>query len=288
MTSPFQVYRPGTISDAASLLRELGDEAAFYCGGTELLQIMKMGLADFSHLIDLKSVAGLGGISLADDGSLSIGATVTHREIERSPLIRERLPALASLERHVANVRVRNAGSIGGNLCFAEPHSDPAALLVAAGAFVHLSDARQARRVPLVDFLVGPMATVRELDEILVRIEVPVQPDGTILAYRKIVFYERPAASVAVRLTVEGGRVGSASVVVGSVGERPLIIGEAEAALVGVRVTDSSEAVEAAAAAAASGCDAYGDINGSEEYKRHLVAVLTRRAIGAAVEQADA
>ena len=288
MTSPFQVYRPGTISDAASLLRELDDEAAFYCGGTELLQIMKMGLADFSHLIDLKSVAGLGGISLADDGSLSIGATVTHREIERSPLIRERLPALASLERHVANVRVRNAGSIGGNLCFAEPHSDPAALLVAAGAFVHLSDARQARRVPLVDFLVGPMATVRELDEILVRIEVPVQPDGTILAYRKIVFYERPAASVAVRLTVEGGRVGSASVVVGSVGERPLIIGEAEAALVGVRVTDSSEAVEAAAAAAASGCDAYGDINGSEEYKRHLVAVLTRRAIGAAVEQADA
>ena len=288
MTSAFQVYRPGTISDAASLLRDLGDEAAFYCGGTELLQVMKMGLADFSHLIDLKSVAGLGGISLADDGSLSIGATVTHREIERSPLIRERLPALADLERHVANVRVRNAGSIGGNLCFAEPHSDPAALLVAAGAVVHLSDARQARRVPLVDFLVGPLATVREPDEILVRIEVPAQPTGTVLTYRKIAFYERPAASVAVRLTVEGGRVGSASVVVGSVGERPLIIGEAERALVGVRVADSSEAVEAAAAAAASGCDAYGDINGSEEYKRHLVAVLTRRAIGAAVEQADA
>lgn len=287
MIPPFQLHRPGTVAEAASLLSELGEEAALYCGGTELLQVMKMGIASFGHLIDLKAVKQLSGMALLDDGSVSIGATATHREIELSPLIREHVPALAELEHQVANVRVRNTGSIGGNICFAEPHSDPAVLLVAADASVHLADSSDGRTIAMKDFILGPLVTAREPDEILVRIEVPVRPPGTGLAYRKLVFHERPAASVAVRVTRRDGEIASASVVVGSVGDGPMIVPAAGEALLGASIADSAEASDAAAAAAASGCDAYEDINGSEDYKRHLVAVLTRRAIGAALEEAS-
>lgn len=286
MTPPFHVHRPTTISQASTLLRELGDEATVYCGGTELLQVMKMGVAAFDHLIDIKGIPELAGIAVTDDGAISIGATVTHRDLERSALIAERLSALTELEHQVANVRVRNTGSIGGNLCFAEPHSDPATLLIAADAVVHLTNGTDTRTLALADFIIGPLTTAREADEILTRIEVPALPQGSGLAYRRIVFHERPAASVAVRVTTEGGRVQEASIVVGSVGERPLAIGAAAEALRGAATHDPAGAVEAAATAAGAECEAYGDINGSEDYKRHLVVVLTRRAVGAAMEQA--
>jgi aerobic carbon-monoxide dehydrogenase medium subunit len=287
MTPPFQLHRPGTVAEASSLLSDLGDEAALYCGGTELLQLMKMGIASFGHLIDLKPVKQLSGLALLDDGSVSIGATVTHREIELSPLIREHVSALAELEHRVANVRVRNTGSIGGNLCFAEPHSEPAVLLVAADASVHLANSSNARTIAMRDFILGPLVTAREADEILVRIEVPARTPRTGLAYRKVVFHERPAASVAVRVTRRDGEISSASVVVGSVGDGPMIVAAAGEALLGASIADSAEATNAAAAAAASGCNAYEDINGSEDYKRHLVDALTRRTIRAALEQAS-
>lgn len=284
MTPPFHIHRPETIAEASTLLRELGDEAAVYCGGTELLQVMKMGVAAFSHLIDVKRIPDIAGIALTD-GGISIGASVTHRDLEHSPLIAEHLATLGELERQVANVRVRNTGSIGGNLCFAEPHSDPATLLIAADAVVHLANGSEKRTVPLRDFIVGPLTTARELDEIMVRIEVPAVRMGSALAYRRIVFHERPAASVAVRVSAENGRLRGVSIVVGSVGDRPLAIDKAADAIMGVTVEDSADAVEAAAVAAGAECDAYADINGSEDYKRHLVVVLTRRAVSTAMEQ---
>jgi carbon-monoxide dehydrogenase medium subunit len=200
-------------------------------------------------------------------------------------LIAERLATLTELEHQVANVRVRNTGSIGGNLCFAEPHSDPATLLIAAGAVVHLANGADVRTLALPDFILGPLTTAREPDEILVRIEVPAQPEGSALTYRRLVFHERPAASVAVRVTAAAGQVQEASIVVGSVGDRPLAIEAAANSIIGVTLDDSADAVEAAAALAGTECEAYGDINGSEDYKRHLVVVLTRRALAAAMEQ---
>lgn len=283
MTPPFRVHRPDTTEEASALLSELDDGATPYCGGTELLQVMKMGVASFSDLIDLKAISELKGIEASDDGGVSIGASVTHREIERSALIMERLPSLAELERQVANVRVRNTGSIGGNLCFAEPHSDPATLLVAAGAQVHLADSSGTRAVPLEDFILGPLVTVREPYEIMTRIAVPPQPDGAVLGYRKIVFHERPVASVASRVIIREDRIESASIVVGAVGDRPTSNPAAARLLVGASVDDYAAEVQAAADLVASECDAYADSGGSEEYKRHLVAVLTRQAIGAAL-----
>src|SRR3954470_6067295 len=156
--SDFQLHRPATVDDAVQLRGELGDAAALYAGGTELLLAMKMGVLDYEHLIDVKRIDGLRGIEVRD-GSLWIGAGTTHREIETSPLVQERLPALATLERHVANVRVRAAGTLAGNLAFGGPHADPAALLTALDATVELVGSGGRRSVGIEEFILGAYET---------------------------------------------------------------------------------------------------------------------------------
>ena len=145
MVPRFSLVRPARLPDALAAFAAADGDAAYYAGGTELLQVMKMGFAQFGTLIDLKGLAELRGIEERPDGSLRIGAGVTHREIERSPVVGQRLPGLARLEQHVANVRVRNAGTIGGNLAFAEPHSDPATFLLACDATRRADRRRRAR-----------------------------------------------------------------------------------------------------------------------------------------------
>ena len=130
---PFTLHRPGSVGQASRLLAGLGDDGAAYCGGTELLLAMKLGLASYEHLVDLKRVDALRGITQTGDG-VRIGAASTHREIETSATLHAAYPELCAMIAQVANVRVRSVGTLGGNLCFADPHSDPASFLIAAGA----------------------------------------------------------------------------------------------------------------------------------------------------------
>ena len=135
-----------------------GDDAALYCGGTELLLLLKLGFAAFGHLVDVEGDRGARAASRPRTATLVIGAAVTHRELERSALVRERLPALAAMERSVANLRVREAGTLGGNLCFSDPHSDPATFLLAADAEVGAAPGRRAgARLPLRDVRARPV-----------------------------------------------------------------------------------------------------------------------------------
>ena len=161
---PFDLHRARSLEEARELLDRYGEDAAVICGGTELLLLLKLGFAAYGHLVDIKGIEELGGIR-AENGTLVIGSTVTHREIERSPLVLERLPALAAMERGVANIRVRNVGTLGGNLCFSDPHSDPATFLLALDAEVEL----RRRRMPLSEFLVGPYETALEHGQLLRR-----------------------------------------------------------------------------------------------------------------------
>jgi carbon-monoxide dehydrogenase medium subunit len=289
MIPRFSLARPETLADAFAAYAAAGGDGAYLAGGTELLQVMKMGFAQFGTLIDLKRVPDLRGISR--NGALRIGGGMTHREIERSPLVAEAAPGLIALERRVANVRVRSTGTLGGNLAFAEPHSDPATFLLACGASVEVAGpaADDRRSIAMADFLVGPLATALEPGEILVAIMIPLAGPGEGRAYDKLAFFERPAASVAVRLVVAGGVVQDATVAVGSIGEIPVDVPDAAAALRGVPATPAD--VERAAASAEGtfdDVDTVADLNGSADYKRHLAAVLLRRAARAALEEAVA
>ena len=277
--TPFELHRPGSVGEASRLLSELGDEAVVYCGGTELLLVAKMGLTEFTALVDIKGIPELRGCSA--DGELRIGAAVTHRELERSEQVRAGWPALASMARHVGNIRVRTTGTIGGNLCFADPHSDPATLLLAAGAELMLQRGAEIfRRVTVEEFVRGPYQTALGPDELLVSVHVPRLAGSTRLVHRKVAFRERPAATVAARLEVSDGTIIAARVAVGSATARPVRVHAAEQMLSGELASIDLAAVGDTAAGTIEPIE---DLNGSIDYKRQLVRVLVRRALADAL-----
>ena len=291
MIPRFALARPRSLSEAFEAWATANGDAAWYAGGTELLQVMKMGLARFGTLIDLKRLPELQGISIGPDGALVIGAGVTHREIERSEAVARELPGLAALEAHVANVRVRNQGTLGGNLCFAEPHSDPATFLLACDAHVVLRSPGGERTVPIGSFVTGPLETAREAEEILVAVVVPRASPGEGRAYEKAKFRERPAVSVGVRTRIDGGRIAEAHVAVGSLTDAPMLVPEAAAALTGAPAHDGAlDGPLAAARGAFEHLDVVADLDGSADFKRHLAGVIlaraTRRAMAEAVARA--
>jgi carbon-monoxide dehydrogenase medium subunit len=286
MLERFTIHQPATVTEASQMLTHFGPDAAVYAGGTELLVVMKERLAHFPHLIDIKRIPGLRDI--AYDGErreLVIGATARHRDLERSTVVRERCPALSDLEAAVANVRVRAAGTIGGNLCFAEPHSDPATLLTALDARLTLTSASGTRDLPIAIFFTGLMETARQHDEILTAITVPEPVPNTGVAYERFKLHERPTAAVAAVIMVADGTVSEARIVAGSVGERPQRVPETEVLLRGQQVSASLAAT--AANHIRDEVETTSDAFESEPYKRQLARTVGHRAITAALSRAS-
>jgi carbon-monoxide dehydrogenase medium subunit len=265
---PFELHRPERLDQALELLERYGQDAVLYMGGTELLLLMKLGFAQPGHLVDGKALPELSQLRVAP-GRITIGAGVTHRRLERHGDVARALPALASLERRVANVRVRNAGTIGGNLCFAEPHSDPLTLLVALEATVRLAQRSGTRSMPLSDFCRGAFLTALEPGEVMTEIEVPLPAPGVRVGYQRLAFKERPTAGVAVVLDPVACRV-----VVGALGPTPLRVPPAEDAL-------AHGDVDAAVAAVGEAVTAR-DAEPGADFRAHLAGVLLRRAVAGA------
>jgi aerobic carbon-monoxide dehydrogenase medium subunit len=267
------------------MLTRFGPDAAIYAGGTELLIVMKERVAHFPHLIDVKRIPGLREITFdAERRELSIGAVATHRDLERSPVVRQRFPALAKLEAAVANIRVRSAGTIGGNLCFAEPHSDPATLLTALGAQLTLASTSGTRRLPIGSFFTGLMETARHREEVLVTISVPEPAANAGVAYERFKLHERPTAAVAAVIAVDDGAITDARVVAGSIGERPQRLPETESFLRGQPAVSESAAI--AADLIRDEAVTSGDVFESEAYTRQLARTVGRRAVATAIQRA--
>ncbi len=280
MTLPrFAIHRPATLAEAGELMNRLGDDAVVYAGGTELLLVMKLGFADYRHLVDVKGIAELSRLQI-DEDDLLIGGGVTHRTIERSPVVRERWPALAEMTARVANVRVRGAGTLGGNLAFADPHSDPSTFLLAAGASVETWSPSGTRALAMEDFVLSAYQTALAPGELIAAVRVPPLTAGSGVAHLKIAFHERPAATVTCIVRVADGVVDRARVAVGSVGLAPARLAAVEEALVAGAPADELERL------AREGCEPIEDANGSVEYKRHLAGVLVRRAAERALSSA--
>jgi aerobic carbon-monoxide dehydrogenase medium subunit len=283
---PFERHRPATVEEATQLLERHGDDAVVYVGGSELFLLFKFGFAEYPHVIDLKAIDELRGIERRD-GHLRIGAAETHRAIERHPAVRAQWPALGAMERKVGNLRVRTMGSIGGNLCFADPHSDPATFLLAAEGIV---EARRgggdSRRISLAEFIRGPFENALEHGELLTAVLVPEPAPGAAIVHRKFAFHERPAITVACHLRIDGERLADVRLAVGSAGVVAARATAAEELLNGASAAELEGALERAGELAADAADPVEDANGSVEYKRHLVGVLTRRAVPTAIAEA--
>jgi carbon-monoxide dehydrogenase medium subunit len=285
MLQPFVLEEPTSVREASALLARYGASARLYAGGTELLLVMKEGLLHYQRLINLKTIAGLAGIT-HEAGTLRIGSATTHRVLERSPEVRTHVPALAHLEAHVANVRVRATGTLGGNLCFAEPHADPGTLLQVYNASVSLARQESVRTLALEAFCVGAFEVALEEDEILTEIHIPLLPAHTAAAYKKFGMLERPSVGVAVAVTALPNEVREVRIAVGCVGPTPRRMREAEAMLSGKEVTAVRAALPVAGVLAGRAAKAVSDLHGSAEYKTYLVGVLLRRAFEDAYQQA--
>jgi carbon-monoxide dehydrogenase medium subunit len=242
------------------MLARHGEEATVYAGGTELLLAMKARVLRYAHLVDLKRIAALRGVELLRDGTISIGALTTHHELATHPLILEKVPAYAELSDAIANIRVRVMGTLGGNLCFAEPHADPPALLCALGARVVLVGQSGERKVPMPEFIQGEFTTGRGAGELLSRVEIPALPPRARAAYRSFGQLERPAAGVAAVRLGDDWQFWA-----GALTARPTLLARAPDDVAG----------------AAARLEADDDMHGSADYKRHLVTVLARRAMQA-------
>jgi len=283
MLRSFEIHEPATVAEASRLLARHGEDAAVYAGGTELILIMKEGLAHFHHLINIKTIPGLEAVA-CDDGTLRLGALATHRAIERSAVVRQHAPLLAAVASQVANLRVRTVGTLGGNLCFAEPHSDPSALFVAWDAMFVLARNGGERCVPAGQFFTGILQTVREPDEVLVRIELhPFGPE-TGGAYQRFATHERPTAGVAAVLSLRNASILEARIAVGSVGPIPARATEAEALLSGAPLR--AESLLESAEAVGRHAEVLEDLYGSAAYKRRLLTVLAFRALREAAARA--
>lgn len=282
MLRRFRLEEPETIAEAADLLARHGESARVYAGGTELLLVMKEGLAHYERLVNVKKIPGLDAIK-QDDGAISIGALATHRRLTTDALLQQKLPALVALEKNVANIRVREVGTIGGNLCFAEPHADPGTLLLALGAKVIAADAKGRREIPIEKFFVDAYENSLKDDELLTEIRVPLLPAKSAAAYMKFGYLERPSVGVAVFVALDGGAVREARVAVGCAGPTPRRVAAAEEVLSGRSVEEAERGIAEAGRIAGAASDAIGDLHGSKEYKEHIAGVLLKRAFAQAV-----
>ena len=258
----------------------------FYSGGTELLLAMKMRVIHTERIIDIKGLPDLDIITSTEANEIEIGARCTHKNIAENSLIRQQVPALSSLCGDVANVRVRSVGTIGGNLCFGEPHADPPTMLAALNARFMLHGPKGIRSVSADDFIRSELETVREPDELLTKIVLPC-PTGPV-TYRRFKHGERPSVNVAMVWSVDaGGAINAARVRVGALSSRPQPLKAVEEALRGCFVADVSLAIERVLPAALDELDVNEDRHGRADYKRHLAGVLLMRNVEEAMSRTE-
>lgn len=281
----FRLIEPTSIDEAGEILR--GDEDARpIAGGTALLVMMKLGVYIPSTLVNLLKLDGLRDIGLGDDG-LRIGGLASIHDVERHPAVREHFPLLASACHVVANIRIRNLATIGGNVAHADYQSDPPTALLALDAVVELTGPSGTRELPLDEFLVGSYETAIEPGEILTALRVPPPPADVAGRYLKFTTRsseDRPSAGVAVMVRTADGRIDDLRIAIGAVSSRPIRLREAELSFRGE--APSVAMIDDIARAAADAVDPIADLRGSVDYKRRLTRVLTRRLLTDCLEGA--
>lgn len=275
----FIYHAPTTIDEAIAILEEHGEDARPIAGGTAMVNLMKQNMVLADHLVGLGKLPGLRGVSQTN-GSLHIGALTRHREVELSPEVKAHSPLLAEAYSKVATVRVRNMATVGGGLTHADPAQDPPPTLMVLDAHVVLTSSRGTRELPVNDLFVDYYESALEPGELLTELVVPQAPQGAKTVYLK--FLPRTeddyaTVSVAALATVEGGVCQEIRVALGAVAPTPIRATAVEEVLQGQQVTP--EAVRAAAEAVAEQVDPLTDFRGSDDYKRDMAVVFTRRAL---------
>ena len=282
MLRPLRVSQPTSVTEASAELARLGEDAKVYAGGTELILLLGHGLVHYPHLVDVKKIPELA--ELAWDGTvMHIGGAVTHRRVERSVEVAANLPLLRQATGLVANVRVRNAGTVGGNLCFGDPHSDPAPVLLIHDTKVMIGGQSGVRTMGLWEFFLGMYETALQPDEILVELQVPPLPQGMGSAYLRAARFERPSLGVAAAAALRDGILANVRLAVSCLGPVPMRLNELEARITGATLAGAQQIVRQVERHYQEVLRPVDDLHGSVAYKTYLTGVFLSRALAQAV-----
>lgn len=280
--APFEYVRPQTVEDVLEALAS-HPGATLLAGGQSLLPLLHVRELSPSMVIDIGGLTELDYIEAHDD-HLAVGAATRMRKAELSPEVAAWAPLVVTALRNVASVPVRNRGTVGGSLAFARPSAELPSVAVALDAELCIAQQGEVRTVRARDFFLGPHQTVLSSRDLLTEIRIPQLPTSARWAMNA---YSRRRNDLALAAAYVGvgvdadGRCDFARVVLGGVGATPLRMEEAERILVGAEPTP--ELIDVAAAAAVTVVDPPTDWMGSGDFRRHLVGVVTRRALRAAL-----
>jgi aerobic carbon-monoxide dehydrogenase medium subunit len=283
--APFAYAAPRSVEEAVALLAAENGEAKLLAGGQSLVPMLNFRLLEPAMLIDINGIAGLDGIAETPDG-LRIGALARHRALETSPLITARLPIIPAAMAEVAHLAIRNRGTIGGSLAHADPAAELPLLTLLLEAKIVAASARGRRTLAARDFFAAALTTALEPDELVTEIALPGLAAHHGWGFAE--FAQRAGdfalAAVGAIVALEAGRCRMARIALGGVGPTPLRADAAEALLRGA--SPDAAAIAAAARQAAESAEPVSDLHASAEYRRHLVEVLARRALGDAAARA--
>ena len=285
----FEYLEPKTVAEACAMLKQYAGEARPYAGGAYLSIVMKQGLIQPKALINIKRISEIKGIRFDQNVGLIIGALTTHREIETSALVKEKFPVLSEAEREVANIRVRNVGTVGGNLASGEPLTDLSQIFISLDGEAKIVGPNRQRTIPLEELFVDFYQTSLAEDEILTHVVIPTLSPRSGIEYIRFSsssVVDKPSVGVSVRISLEPAKEACqvVRIVLGCVGATPVRARKAEALLTGKKITPEL-AVEAGALASQE-CSPTSDLRGSEQYKRAIVRTLVKPAAAIAYERA--
>jgi len=278
----FELLEPRSPEEASRMLADHGEEARVLAGGTALLLGMRQRLVTPSHVVYLGEVPGLSTIEYDEATGLRIGALSTIAELADSELIKTRYPMMAAMARQVANPQVRNAATLGGNLCYGDPALDPPTCLMALDARVIAVGSEGSRSISLVDFYQDYFLTALRPDEVVTRVDIPPLADGTAGAYTRFTrtaAEHRPLVGLAVVARRQGGLCRDARITIGASTPIPVRAKRAEQFLEGKKVT--RDILEQTAEIAAADIEPLSDSRGSAEYRRDMVRVVLGRTAAA-------
>jgi carbon-monoxide dehydrogenase medium subunit len=280
---PFEYHRPASLAETFDLLDRYGDDGRLLAGGQSLVPALNLRLAAPRAVIDINRIPDLDAIRVTGEG-LVIGALARQDVLERSPLVREHAPLIASALPHVGHSAIRARGTIGGSLALADPAAELPACVVALGVTIRVGRRGGTRDIAADDFFRGIYTTALGPGEIVTEILVPRPAAGWRWGFDELArrHGDFALAGVAAGARVESGAVAETRLVFFGVGTRPVRARRAEAALAGRRA--DAEALAAAGRALDGDLDPPGDVHGSPALRRHLARVLLARVVGRLVE----
>jgi carbon-monoxide dehydrogenase medium subunit len=283
----FDYARPYSIGEAVQLLSGAGEKARVLAGGTDLLVQLRADRKQADLVVDVKRVREMNEINYNPEKGLALGAAVPCYQIYGNSSLREKYPALAEVASIIGGTQIQGRASIGGNLCNAAPSADSVPLLIALRARCRIAGVAGEREVPVEEFCTAPGRTILKPGELLVSLLFPSPARGEGACYIRFIPRNEMDIAVAgagVDVVIDDGVIRSARVALASVAPTPLFVREAGESLAGSAA--DADAIQRAAEIAQQAAKPITDMRGTADYRRHLCAVLVRRALHAAIQRA--